>query len=491
MTRLSVGLLLLATTGFTQIALANSEYDAFLKENRFDVQAAQQEFQDYMDENDKEFVGFLKQQWKKVDLETPIVLDTTPKPINLPVAPPEVDKPINTLPTHPKQPIVVIKPTPPHPAKPVEPNKPVVTIKADQITVTFFGHDIPLPKVKARPFRFNNTLSSKSIANHWGDMSKQKHTHLIAALKQQKQRFALNDWALAMLVNEYGKSLGLNDASSQQLFTWFIMVKAGYDARLAYNHQAFILMPSKQALFGVTYFTLSHKKYYAVSFNDRKVNAGRAYTYSGKHGDAIQDIDFSGASKGLPSNQQASKALRFSYNGLQHTVTLEYDLALVQFSNSLPQMDIQYYPQQGLPDDTSKQLLDQLTPLVKGKSELEAVNLLLRFVQTAFAYQTDEQQFDQENYLLPIETLHYPYSDCEDRAAIFSWLVESLLGLDAVILDYPGHIAAAVHLGQTSTGDKLRFNGRLYTVTDPTYINANAGMTMPQFKNTQPKILNF
>jgi len=154
-------------------------------------------------------------------------------------------------------------------------------------------------------------------------------------------------------------------------------------------------------------------------------------------------------------------------------------------------MDIQYYPQQGLPDATAQQLLNQLKPLIKGRSELDAVNLLLRFVQTAFTYKTDEQQFDQENYLLPIETLHYPYSDCEDRAAIFSWLVESLLGLDAVLLDYPGHIAAAVHFNQTPPGDSLSHKGKTYTVTDPTFINANAGMAMPQFKNNKPKILNF
>ena len=44
------------------IAMADSEYESWLKANSFDAQAAQQEFQDYMDANDKEFVGFLKQQ---------------------------------------------------------------------------------------------------------------------------------------------------------------------------------------------------------------------------------------------------------------------------------------------------------------------------------------------------------------------------------------------------------------------------------------------
>jgi len=59
------------------------------------------------------------------------------------------------------------------------------------------------------------------------------------------------------------------------------------------------------------------------------------------------------------------------------------------------------------------------------------------------------------------------------------------------LLDYPGHIAAAVAFTKTPKGDRLTFNNKLYTITDPTYINASAGMAMPQFKSTKPKVLNF
>jgi hypothetical protein len=65
------------------------------------------------------------------------------------------------------------------------------------------------------------------------------------------------------------------------------------------------------------------------------------------------------------------------------------------------------------------------------------------------------------------------------------------LKLDVVILDFPGHIATAVELSNPTQGDSWKFNGKRYTVADPTYINANIGMTMPQYKNTQPKLLAF
>ncbi len=479
-------------------ALALSEYEQWRLQNTVDIKAEQKAFQDYLDANDKEFIGFLKQQWKKVELEKPQILDTTPKPVQLPKAP----KPAPTIVTTPQkkpQPIVKLVPinkpakkTPTNkkpPQKSPEVFKPPVT--GNMITMEFLGHNISMPKINARALRFNKKLSSDSIANHWQVLAKNKHSHIVKALKTHHKNLSLNDWAVALLANQYAQAAGLNDTNSQNLFTWFLLVKAGYNIRLAYSHQAFVLMPSKQALYGVTYFTMKGQRFYAVSFDGKKINTGRAYTYSKNHESAKKALDFSGTSDMAPSGKNKQKQLSFKFDGKQHRINLAYDLPLALFSNTLPQLDIEYYPKQGLPAYTSAQLLKQLQPLVKGKTEEQAVNLLLRFMQTAFAYQTDGQQFNTENYLLPIETLHYPYSDCEDRASLFSWLVESLLGLDAVLLDYPGHIAAAVAFSQPPKGDSLKYKGKRYSVTDPTYINANAGMTMPQFKRVKPKVLNF
>ena len=497
---------LIATLGASAVALAESEYEAWLKENTFDSQAAQKEFQDYLDENDREFVGFLKQQWKKVDLAPPVQRDPTPKPVVLPKAPePPAPKPIVQKPTpeptepkpsqpkveppqeEPKTPIVVVKPVP----KPVikTPAPVYVPPRMQTVEVDFMGRSLTLPGAKTTRFRSN--LNSKSIAGHWEAMAKLPHDEAVKALKAQQKSLQLNDWGVALLAHEYSKALGLSDTNSLQMQTWFYLVKAGFNARLAYNHSAFLLMASKQPLYGVTYFTLDRQRYYAVSLDGNKVDTGRAYTYSGKHDQARQPIDFAGASLIQPSKQRNHRDLSFKYQGETHVIKLDYDPALVAFSATLPQMDIQYYPQQGLPNTTEAQLLKQLQPLVKGKTEEDAINLLLRFVQTAFAYQTDGQQFNAENYLLPVETIHYPYSDCEDRATLFTWLVKNLLGMDAVLLDYPGHIAAAVAFSSKVNGDQLVYQGKTYTVTDPTYINAKAGMTMPQFKQTQPKVVRF
>lgn len=77
----------------------------------------------------------------------------------------------------------------------------------------------------------------------------------------------------------------------------------------------------------------------------------------------------------------------------------------------------------------------------------------------------------------------HPYSDCEDRAILYAVLVRDLLGLKTVLLHYPGHLAAAVRFDEEVTGDYMLIDGARYTVCDPTYIGADIGMAMPQYRH--------
>ncbi len=65
-----------------------------------------------------------------------------------------------------------------------------------------------------------------------------------------------------------------------------------------------------------------------------------------------------------------------------------------------------------------------------------------------------------------------------------------MLGLDIVLLNYPGHLATAVYFGTEEVyGDYLQIDGRRYIVCDPTYINADIGQAMPQYKQTTAKVI--
>ena len=110
-------------------------------------------------------------------------------------------------------------------------------------------------------------------------------------------------------------------------------------------------------------------------------------------------------------------------------------------------------------------------------------------MQTAFVYEYDDIVWGGDRAFFADETLYYPYADCEDRAVLFSRLVRDLLGLEVVLLYYPGHLATAVAFSEEVAGDYLVFDNQRYIVCDPTYIGAPVGRTMPNMNNQEAQII--
>ncbi|MDK2779133.1 MAG: hypothetical protein KYX62_15880 [Pseudomonadota bacterium] len=456
---------------------AESEYQQWLKKT-------QGEFQTYLDENDKAFLTFLKRKWQPVDIRPADQRDPQPKPSDLPQAPEQPATP------GPDTPVVSIRPLPQAPVpQPVTPPRP---LPAGQPVAEFdfYGTHIRISYPSALITRFRDQISNQSIAAYWQQLATTDHKATVQQLQQQAELLGLNDWGTALLFDRFARSLQSDD-TSRVLTSWFLLVKGGYDARVAYNRRIYLLLTSDQPLFGVTYFTLSGKRYYAINLNERQAKPGKVYTYEGQHEEGARPLDFSEPNRFALSGDDEQRRLSFRYDGQQYDISVAYPQRYVSYFSSYPQLSLPNYFRAGLPAVTADSLLQQLAPVVRNQSETEAVNRLLRFVQTAFAYKTDQDQFQEENYLFPLETLHYPYSDCEDRAALFAWLTESLLGLDVVILDYPGHVATAVAFDGEVSGDSWRYRGKRYVVADPTYINASAGMTMPRYAGVKPAIATF
>jgi hypothetical protein len=63
--------------------------------------------------------------------------------------------------------------------------------------------------------------------------------------------------------------------------------------------------------------------------------------------------------------------------------------------------------------------------------------------------------------------------------------------LEVVGLDYPNHVATAVHFHSEIPGKAVTFRGKRFVICDPTYVNADAGMEMPDFKDITPKVIVF
>ena len=143
------------------------------------------------------------------------------------------------------------------------------------------------------------------------------------------------------------------------------------------------------------------------------------------------------------------------------------------------------------PDETIRHnILEQLRQQLDGLDQLTAANELLHFVQKAFVYKADVDQFGIEKTFFAEEMFYYPYCDCEDRAILYSYLIHNLLDLDVVLLEYPGHVCTAVAFAEPLKGSAthITYKDRTWFICDPTYIGSDIGMSMPRYASLTPQV---
>lgn len=334
-----------------------------------------------------------------------------------------------------------------------------------------------------------NITSSQecAVADGYEALCRSNYKPLIANCQQAQKDFRLNDWGVFLFVKTAAEAL-CNDENSCIVMQQFLLNELGYRAKMARRgdrNQLLLFVATDCMVYGHPYFTKEGLNYY-------NINGTEACTFymcnqdskKAKTPVAMRLNNVPALNSGVVSRQRTNKAGNVS-------VSVNVPKSLIDFYASMPQCDYGVYAKAPVAGSLAQEVLGTLRPLVQGKSEVDAANLLLNFVQTGFKYATDEEQFGFEKPFFVEELFYYPACDCEDRSVLFGWLVCELLGLDVVYLDYPNHIATAVQFKGDVKGDFLTVDGKRYTVCDPTYIGASIGMTMPNLRSAGVSILRY
>lgn len=436
------------------------------------------EFETYKEEQNREFSEFVKKQWEEFRVFAGYKAYEEPKIDKPPVAPKsETPKAESKIPAVLPQETAI-----PKPSRQPQP-KVLSTTPLPKVTFDFYGTAVSIPYEKSLVSHLGKP-SKESITRELEKLVSKKYDTTHKSLESYRSVMHLNDWGFYLLVHRFALELtGQN--SDANLITWFFMLKSGLDTKVAFNDRdLFLFGLTGDKLYQTAFITEAGKNYYILDPEGRRSRIGAVFTFKGNYPKSEKPLDCRVGDM-LFSDKAASRKLDFSYRGRSYAIRVEYNPHTIDFYTDSPQTEFGLYFDAGVEYRAKQSLLSELAPLVKGRSELDAVNFLLRFVQSAFAYETDEQQFKREKPFFPEETLYYPYSDCEDRSILFAYLVRKLLGLEVVALHYPGHLATAVNLSGKVEGDSLNHKGKRYIVADPTYIGADAGMTMPQFKSSK------
>lgn len=455
-----------------------SEFADFRKE-------LQDEYTDFRKEINAEYVDFLSKAWQEYRLFGGKTPDEMPKPLSPVLFQEEkndrdvivqtdgiVDKPVNGVSATGKAEAGTISNDTPWQTD-------------DSLRLDYFGAGLQL-RYQNRQFLLP-AITEQSVGNLWKEIAGSHFSPLLSDMLRYKAGMQMNDWAYFLLTEKVATRLSaLRSEDCRTVFQHFLLVQAGYDARLArIDHFLVLLLPVREEVYARSYLEIDGKQYYVVSKKDLK-SYSNIYTYQ------LPEKLIERPYVSLMIHKELilpMQPVAFSVKVAGIEVKGEVNINKIRFYKEYPLCELPVYAQAAVDSRLSRQLVTSLSAQLVGKSSVETLNILLAWVQKGFSYLTDGKQFGYEKPFFIEENFYYPATDCEDRSILFAFLVRNLLKKKVVLLDYPGHVATAVRMDGEVKGNYILLDGEKYIVCDPTYMNAEAGRVIPACREMRPKVI--
>lgn len=447
------------------------------------LDSVKQNYDDYRRQANEEYAQFMRERWEAFN-----ALKGNPKP-ELPEPPKpfefDKDKPIPDLPTPiPFKPIVTPDPLPVQPIKRPDIPKPSPVPSVSEFEFVCYGTPCVVSLDRSLKFKLKE-VAENAVADAWLHLSSEKSDALISDCLDLRENLKLGDWAYYCLLRDLSDQFLGKNTDESTLMQVYLLAQSGYKVRIGHkNGHLVVLLPFDGTVFECSLIRFQGTSYYIIGQNE----GGTTYMFNKVFSDNERMMSLRMPCTPKFANKPSAGKTFTSKRYPELTVTLSTNMNLMEFYEEYPFCEWTNYSWAGLSEEVKAKLYPMLRKGIEGKSQIEAANRIINFVQTAFEYKTDQEQFGYERPLFGDETFFYPYSDCEDRSILFSTLIHELLGLDVVLLLYPGHLATAVHYTEPLSGCYFEYKGKTYYISDPTYIGANVGMCMPQYINTSPEV---
>ena len=390
----------------------------------------------------------------------------------------------------------VIKPEPP-----IKQPEPLAEVKEETfransyMTFEVFGTQCKVRIGENCRFKLKD-VSSDAVADVIRDeFPKPQFDNMLFDCLQERKRHDFSDWAyyqmlLALTRKFYGE--GTNEAVLAQAFLYS---QSGYKMRLAHDDShLYMLAATRHFIYNKLFFSLDGDWYFML---DGKQSEKLSICQASFPKESSLSLKISAAQR-LAMNPTGERTLTSRKNP-DFSFTIHSNKNYIDFLGTYPSSTVNnnfmtrwsMYANCPLDESIREQLYPQMKEKLAGKSELMAVQELLWWMHgnvdlegviqdsNCFLYRYDEDVWGIDRAFFGEETLFYPYCDCEDRSILLSHLVRDVVGLDVVLVYYPGHLAMAVHFNEPVEGDYVMCEGRKFIVVDPTYIGSRVGETMP------------
>jgi len=343
-------------------------------------------------------------------------------------------------------------------------------LQAERVQVSFYTTQIELEYDKSILPRQALFINNTAITRFYGQLEQSNYRLLLGQLLQQKASLQLNDWLYFQLCQKATAQIYQTRSRQEQLvFIWFLLNQSGLDARLTYrDEQVFLCAYTTESVFAVPLIQLDQKTFVNISeIGGASYDEGPVYLLDFTPNPKGRSFSFSLQVMPLLPARIEQKQLHFRFLDSLYSWSVQIDQAYIQLMSNYPFVEETEYLRAPMSTAMQNALLPKIRASIEGMDQQLSVQFLLNFTRSAFAYKEDKAFFGRSKPMIPEEVLNYPYSDCEDRVALFYALMKSTLGLPMILIAYPDHISVGVYLPHVP-GETIHYQGKKYLFCDPT-----------------------
>lgn len=289
-----------------------------------------------------------------------------------------------------------------------------------------------------------------------------------------REELRLCDWLYYQLIRKVADRLAPKQADYYRYTTvkYHLLRASGFDPMLVLGTRRILLyIRSPQPVYNLSYRMVDDRQYVCLNQHDYDFQPGTGGPVldmlrdtGADSRDFLYSIDTMPA---FPETAYKTIELQFEFARRKETIRIRVNPELKSIFANYPVTD--YRNQFNIPvtRETAESLLFQLRERVRGMELRQGIGYLQQFTREAFPFARDTDVFGREKRLSPEETLIYANSDCEDRSALFFWLVREIYDRAMVVVSYEDHVTVAVDMGKPR-GHAIRYNGKAYTICEPT-----------------------
>lgn len=363
------------------------------------------------------------------------------------------------------------------------------TVRENHIDVELYGTIFKMRRPDLSNYRLRER-SPGGYADAWRSLNTTATNNFIIDCLSQREERGLCDWAYIQLIQAASELICKDDRAKATLLSGFLLSQCGYRIRFATDssNRLHLLYSPTGIVYQVPSFNIDGYNYYVATDFDRN------------------DLNYKLCNFKCPGEKQISfeitEAMHLDYKpaptrkmSIHNRPDIELSVStnrnLIDFYNTYPTATAgkDTYTQWAIYANTpasaevQRDLYPPLMEAVKGLSQKDAANLLIHLAES-FPYGYDSEIWGRDRAFFVDESWFYPFSDCEDHAIHFTRLVRDILGLEAVLVYYPNHLAAAVAFTEPGVeGDFVIHRGKRFTICDPTIFYADVGTTMQGCEN--------